>query len=90
MLNFGKSCNKVVHRDYPGTPFLSGQDTCVYLTRGGQSVCDGNKFAWHRALCYCEGKVFSCTTIHVSTNNSRSTVLFLSWHFFLKFIIEFF
>jgi len=54
MLNLGKSCNKVVHRDYPGTPFLGGQD-CVYLTKGGNSVCDENKFAWHRALCYCEG-----------------------------------
>jgi len=53
MLNLGKSCNKVVHRDYPGTPFLGGQD-CVYLTKGGNSVCDENKFAWHRALCYCE------------------------------------
>ena len=71
MLNAGQSCNKVEHRDYPGTPFFSiAEDTCFYLTRGRKSVCDGNKFLWHRALCYCDGKVFSCTAINVSSKKS--------------------
>ena len=43
-------------RDYPGTPFSKGKDgeDCGPITQGSKSVCDGNKYDSHRALCYCE------------------------------------
>ena len=70
MLKAGQTCIEVDGpRHYPGTPFFSNDTTCVYLTTGQRSVCDGNKWAHHKALCYCDGKVLYS---YVNSKNSKS------------------
>ena len=57
MLKAGHTCNSIGgHREYDGTPYVSSaNDACTYLTNGTTSVCDGNRYGHHRALCYCSG-----------------------------------
>ena len=74
MLKAGHTCLKVDGpRHYPGTPFISNETTCVYLTTGERSVCDGNRWAHHKALCYCDGKVLYS---YVNPTNSKLNIIF--------------
>jgi len=56
MLEAGYTCMAIGgHRDYAGTPFSTGRlDDCYYMSSGGESVCTGNRYQHHRALCYCD------------------------------------
>ena len=55
MLKIGhQSCKKFIRRDYSGAPFLADDgETCVYITKGAESVCDDVKYDTHQPLCYC-------------------------------------
>ena len=56
-LEAGYSCKSFRgHRDYAGTPYSTGRlaDDCSPITPGAKSICTGNKYTNHYALCYCE------------------------------------
>ena len=57
MLKAGHTCSSISEdRAYPGTPYTNSRNNvCTYLTNGATSVCDGNSYKHHRALCYCSG-----------------------------------
>ena len=62
----GYTCKSVVGpRSYNGAPFSSGRvnSDCHYLTAGGTSVCDGNAYENHRALCNCMGKAYESSLL---------------------------
>ena len=59
MMEAGVYCRRLAGpRSYAGTPFYSG-GTCVYITDGAKSVCNGNRVPHHQPLCYCIGKLES-------------------------------
>merc|ERR1712088_492277 len=57
-LQTGYTCKSFVPngREYAGTPFSTGRpgdDCCPMISGGKNSVCDGNAYDHHAALCYC-------------------------------------
>jgi hypothetical protein len=59
-LSVGHKCKSFhVARGYPGAPFSknTARDDCAPLLKGSKSVCNGNKYGHHSALCWCEGDV---------------------------------
>jgi hypothetical protein len=59
-LSVGHTCKSFhVARGYPGAPFSknTARDDCAPLLKGSKSVCNGNKYGHHSALCWCEGQV---------------------------------
>ena len=55
-LTFVPIAYSLERRDYAGTPFSTGRpgdDCCPMISGGKNSVCDGNAYDHHAALCYC-------------------------------------
>eukprot|EP01083_Nonionella_stella_P086905 241613_1 len=52
----GYTCASCISsRSYAGTPFSTARvgDDCYPLSSGAESVCNGNVYGHHSALCYC-------------------------------------